>query len=140
MHKHIEILYYRIHNTVKLCSTSNMEGCKGNINSYCYVCGHFVPVDEWNKNNKRQKCPLSENFKLVYEKYFNQPLIMDANWVPNSVCMACYNGLFKWSNKQRKSMPFGILIIWTDPGGHNPANCYACQNNVTGLNVKKYRI
>lgn len=111
-----------------------MEGCKGNINCFCYVCGKFTPLDEDNRYNKRRAGAFSEDFIEAYKKYFNQPIIKNVNWVPNAVCVVCYNALLKWKNRERVSMPFGVPMIWTNPGAHNPNNCYACVNSFKGMN------
>lgn len=115
-----------------------MEGlqkCKGNINNFCNVCGHFIPSDKYVP--AKRKGAISEEFIATYEAYFNQPLIHNVTWAPNAVCIICYNALLKWKKKERKSLPFGNPMIWTDPGLHDEENCYACANSVSRLNAKK---
>ncbi|CAH0563180.1 unnamed protein product [Brassicogethes aeneus] len=36
-------------------------------------------------------------------------------------------------------MPFGIPMVWTDPGNHEVDQCYVCVNKVNGLNRFKAR-
>ncbi|XP_055307618.1 uncharacterized protein LOC129571793 [Sitodiplosis mosellana] len=50
--------------------------------------------------------------------------------------MTCYTGLMKWMDQKQTQMRFGAPMIWTDPGAHNPNNCYPCRNFVRGMNVK----
>lgn len=96
---------------------------------FCYVCGHFTP-------KSHRQGALSEEFKKLYEAYFNQIVIENENWVPNIVCKTCYNDLFFWMQKKRDRMPFGIQMIWCNPGEHSESNCYVCANFKFGMNAK----
>lgn len=112
-----------------------MENCKGNINNFCYICGRFTPAN-------RKPGSFSEDLKLAYQKYFDQTVISGVPWVPNITCKTCYNSLLDWLHHKRKSMPFGVPMIWIDPIQHDPSNCYACVNTVHGLtkkNMKKFK-
>lgn len=109
-----------------------MEECPGNINNFCYVCGHFVPMSV-------KKGSFSAEIKTAYQKYFNQQLFLDVDWTPNIVCRTCYTYLWEWMNKKRAVLPFGVPMIWTDPIEHDPSNCYACANRHAGLNRKKVK-
>lgn len=113
-----------------------MEKCKGNLNNFCYVCGIFTPIDERKKSNKKFRS-ITDEFKKIYNVYFNQTVIEDVDWVPKLVCKTCYTGLFKWIKREQQQMPFGSPMIWTNPGAHTPTNCYACVNTVKGMNSKK---
>lgn len=113
-----------------------MEGCSGNINVFCYVCGEFTPVDAYNKQSKKKGRAFSADLKRAYELYYNQSVIENVDWVPKSVCITCYSGLMKWLNRNQIEMRYGIPMIWIDPGVHNPANCYACVNYFHGMNTK----
>lgn len=43
-----------------------------------------------------------------------------------------------WFNEKRAKMPFKTpVVLWSDPDPHDPANCYVCSNDVTGLNRRK---
>lgn len=101
-----------------------------NLNNFCYVCGNFTP-----KNLKHGY--FTNEFRDVYEKYFNHPVITNVAWAPNMVCKICYCNLFKWINKRVRCMPFGVPMIWTAPIIHEKTNCYACVNSFKGINRLK---
>lgn len=105
-----------------------MEYCK-NLIKFCFICGHFTP-------SKRSKGQLSQKLILTYEKYFDQKFISGVPWVPQTICKRCYNYLLEWSHHKRKSLPFGVPMIWTNPINHDPSNCYACVNTKRGLQKK----
>lgn len=67
-------------------------------------------------------------------------LILNKSWVPNSVCKTCYSALLLWTKRKRPSMPYAVPMIWADPGEHDPANCYACANQVYGMNKIKAKL
>lgn len=108
-----------------------MEGCKGNINNFCYVCGEFTPLNEQNRGK------ISTEFKNAYLMYYLRNLEVNVNWAPDRVCKTCYGTLLQWMKRERKSMHYGKPMIWTDPGVHNQENCYACANTVPGMNKVK---
>lgn len=91
-----------------------MDKCKGNLNSYCYCCGHFKGMDQ------RSEGRLNDELKSLYTSYFDRPFIVDKWYAPNAVCKSCYNNLFDW--KRTKG---------------DPADCYACENFVPGGTKKK---
>lgn len=109
-----------------------MENCPSNINNFCYICGHFTPLD-------RKHGVFSAELTKAYEKYFDQPVFSGVPWVPDTICKTCYNGLLDWIHHKRKSMSFGVPMIWVDPVIHDPTNCYACANTVPGMNAKKQK-
>lgn len=107
---------------------AKMSDCTGKINLFCYICGKIC-------------IPRSENFtatlKTAYTAYFNQPII-ENDYVPEKVCGTCFVYLINWWNGKREKMPFGVPMIWTNPGeDHDNSNCYACANDYIGLNRKK---
>ncbi|XP_031640029.1 uncharacterized protein LOC116351997 [Contarinia nasturtii] len=108
-----------------------MSDCHQRFNHYCYICGKFIVMP-----NRRK---ISDEICKIYEQYFNIPVIRNEQWVPSIACTSCTNGLKRWSKGERESMPFGIPMVWIEPGFHDAANCYVCVNNVTGLNRFKAR-
>ncbi|KAJ4447519.1 hypothetical protein ANN_09526 [Periplaneta americana] len=49
----------------------------------------------------------------------------DKSWCPHKVCRSCVEELRSWKNGKRKSLPFGIPMIWREPTNHGD-NCYFC--------------
>lgn len=114
-----------------------MKNCKSTLDNFCYVCGHFK-----SNSNKRKHGSISEDFKRLYQKYFDRPFITGEWFMPKLVCKTCYNILFEWKRTQgKKQMNFDSPMIWTQPknGEHDPSNCYACANFVPGQNTIKMR-
>lgn len=113
-----------------------MDKCKGNLNNYCYCCGHFKALDQHSDGR------LNDEFKSLYTAYFDRPFIVDKWYAPNSVCKTCYNNLLSWKRtKGKKQMNFGIPMVWSEPKAkkHDPSDCYACENFVFGANKKKMK-
>lgn len=108
-----------------------MSDCASKFNYYCYVCGKFTIMP----SRKR----INDHTARIYEQYFNVTMIRDVNWVPTIACSTCTNRLNDWSNGKVESMTFGVPVIWTDPGNHDPDNCYVCANPASGINRSKTR-
>lgn len=100
------------------------------LDKFCYVCGRFVSKDA-------RKGHFSEQFRLAYTCYFIQPLFLHVDWTSHTLCTQCYQDMLDWLHKKRMKMPFGVPVIWTDPNGHDPDNCYGCLNYTEGLTVQK---
>lgn len=95
---------------------------------YCYVCGKFhIP-------NSRHA--FTEESLDLYELYFAHKVIQNEDWVPTTICTTCIKNLNKWKNTG-SAMPFGIPMMWTRLSEHDPAECYACVNDIHGTNRKK---
>lgn len=103
----------------------------GKFNLFCYICGKFTAMA-----NRRK---LTDEIDTLYKQYFNLPVIKDKPWVPSVCCSTCSTGLKRWANGHAKCMPFGIPMIWTDPGNHNADGCYVCVNIANGLNRMRPR-
>lgn len=102
--------------------------CK--IDCFCNVCGHSVVT-------KDQLGSMSDTFLDAYKQYFQIELIKDQKWAPKNVCHSCYATLMQWKSNKRLNMPFGVPMIWTNPGEHKKENCYGCTNYEIGLNKRK---
>lgn len=61
----------------------------------------------------------------------------NVDWAPSIACTKCINQLQIWGKGNVECMPFGILMMWSDAGNHDPTNCYVCVNNVRGINRSK---
>lgn len=112
-----------------------MDECKSSLNRFCYVCGHYLP------DGIKRRGSLSDEFKLLYTKYFDgMEIITDQWYVPKHVCRTCYTTLFDWKKtKGIIQMKFRIPMFWSMPSGgvHDSSNCYACENYIGGQNKKK---
>lgn len=104
-----------------------MGDCPGNYNLYCHICGKFtIPAS---------RLFFSGTCAKRYEQYFGMSVIRNVKWAPSIVCRTCYNQLSEWENGTRIQLPFGIPMIWCDPGSpHNAANCYVCANPASKRN------
>ncbi|KAJ4429515.1 hypothetical protein ANN_21684 [Periplaneta americana] len=57
------------------------------------------------------------------------------SWCPHKVCRSCFEELKSWKNGKKKSMSFGIPMIWREPTNHGD-DCYFCAVKVVGYIVK----
>lgn len=114
-----------------------MSECKSSLNLFCYVCGHFLPKSSTKFGS------LSDDFKLLYSKYFDGFEIDTDPWfVPKHVCRTCYTTLLDWKKSKGKiQMRFRVPMYWVMPRGgvHDESNCYACANHIGGQNKKKMK-
>ena len=49
------------------------------------------------------------------------------------MCKTCTEQLRQWTNGKRKSLKFGVPMVWREPRNHND-DCYFCIVNITGIN------
>lgn len=109
-------------------ATSSKRKCLHSPDSFCYICGVFLFV--------KQKMKITDFVKRVYFSYFHVKLgDQDKPWAPHYVCKSCVEGLRNWTKGSRKSMPFGIPMIWREPRDHT-TDCYFCLTNVAGFSHK----
>ncbi|CAH0551267.1 unnamed protein product [Brassicogethes aeneus] len=71
---------------------------------------------------------MSDDVIEFSEQYFNIEVIRNVHWVPSIACTSCIVTLRKWAKGEVESMPFGIPMVWTDPGNHEVDQCYVCVN------------
>ncbi|KAJ4442595.1 hypothetical protein ANN_04183 [Periplaneta americana] len=57
------------------------------------------------------------------------------SWCPHKVCRGRVEELRSWKNGKRKSLPFGIPMIWREPTNHGD-DCYFCTVKVAGYTAK----
>lgn len=105
--------------------------CLEKLQWFCYVCGKFTI--------KQSRVCIGGIIEKAYEEYFNEHYIANVSWVPKTMCKTCYDYLLNWWNGKRDHMPFGVPMIWSDSGTHNPSNCYVCANYTSGMNRRKKR-
>lgn len=108
-----------------------MSSCNsGSINSYCYVCGQYtIPAKRMN---------ITQAVEHNYSFYFTK-VILRRPWAPNICCLKCYSNLENWISGKIKQLPFGVPMVWSDPGNHDQYNCYVCANDARGQNRFRLR-
>ena len=71
-----------------------------------------------------------------YFAYFSCKLgDQDKSWAPHVVCKHCTENLRQWRKGQKKSMPFGVPMIWREQSNHL-TECYFCITKVKGFSKK----
>lgn len=106
-----------------------MNFCSSGFNSYCNICGRFTFMP----SRRRVSDEIAEKF----EQYFNMTMTRNVQWAPSIVCTGCVNKLRDWYNGKRECMPFGVPMLWYDPGVHNGEKCYSCVNFSARFNRSK---
>ncbi|XP_076056096.1 uncharacterized protein LOC143034074 [Oratosquilla oratoria] len=102
--------------------------CKNHPDSFCYICGKYTP--------SKQKHTITSSVKHLYRAYFGIRIgDQDKPWAPHITCVNCFSGLCHWSKGNRKSMPFGIPMVWREPTIHLE-DCYFCMVKPLGRNAK----
>ena len=62
--------------------------------------------------------------RRAYKAYFQVPLgDQEKKWAPHIVCYNCEEMLRGWTKGKRKSLPFGIPMVWREPKDHL-SDCY----------------
>jgi hypothetical protein len=104
------------------------RGCINSPDIFCYICGQFVI--------KKQRRNITDFVKKAYYAYFGMKVgDQDKSWAPHKVCCICVEELRQWTQGNKKSLLFGIPMIWREPGNHHD-DCYFCSCNVQGYNSK----
>lgn len=102
--------------------------CKNHPNRFCYICGHVVLPD--------RQAKITDFVKKAYHAYFGVKLgDQDKPFAPHICCKTCVENLRDWRNKKRKSMPFGVPMVWRE-GKDHVTDCYFCMTNLQGINRK----
>lgn len=106
--------------------TSKLRHCAINPNKFCYICGEYIFED--------QRKSITEHVRRLYFTYFKLEIRnQDKAWVPHSVCKMCVEHLRQWEKGTRKSLKFGVPMIWKEQRNHND-DCYFCMTNIVGIN------
>jgi hypothetical protein len=76
----------------------------------------------------------------VYYAFFGVKLV-DVNkpWAPQKVCYVCVEGLRRWFKGEKKSLRFGIPMIWREQKNHRD-DCYFCSCDVKGHNSENKKV
>ena len=112
-------------------SSSVRRQCSNSPDSFCYICGEYT--------TKSQRKNITEFVKQVYLAYFKVKLGgQDEPWAPHKVCKTCVEALRLWKNGKKRSLKFGVPMVWREPQNHHD-NCYFCAVKLTGFNRHKKR-
>jgi hypothetical protein len=113
---------------IMLYTMSRRGCCINSPNSFCYICGSFTTV--------KQRQHINEFMKSAYRAYFGIHLgDQDKPWTSHFVCRSCVENLRQWLQKKRKSLAFGVPMVWREPNDH-VSDCYFCLCNVKGYKAK----
>ena len=85
------------------------RGCLTSPNTYCYICGKLVVKKQWRNITDFVK----KNHP--YYAYFGVKLgDQDKDWALHIVCSICMEELRQWTKDKKKSIRFGIPMIWRE--------------------------
>jgi hypothetical protein len=102
--------------------------CINSPNIFCYICGKY--------STHEQRLPINKFVRQCYHAYFGCQLgDQDKSWAPHSVCKSCVEMLRQWTLGVKKSLPFGVPMVWREPTNHL-TDCYFCMVHVKGFNNK----
>ena len=111
-----------------MATFSSRRRCLNNPNVLCYICGECTL-----QSNRRG---ISEFVKRAYLAYFKVMLgDQDKAWALHIVCKQCVEHLRQWTKKIRKSLRFGIPMVWRELKNHFD-DCYFCAVSTKGINNK----
>lgn len=102
--------------------------CVNSPDSFCYICGSYTL--------RKQRQNITGFVQKAYRAYFGIKLgDQDKSWAPHVVCKTCVEGLRNWCKGVKKSLSFGIPMVWREPRNHVD-DCYFCMVNTKGYNNK----
>ena len=104
---------------------SKRRECINDPYRFCFICGSYIL--------QKQRRPVNGFVKKLYYSYLK---LGDQEWAPNFVCETCLANLRGWSKGKRKSLSFGVPMIWREPKDH-VTNCYFCLTKTEGFILKK---
>lgn len=105
--------------------------CRNHPDRFCYICGKVTLPD--------RQARITDFVKKSYHAYFGVKLgDQDKPFAPHICCKSCVEGLRAWKNKTRKSLPFGIPMVWREGKDHT-TDCYFCMTDLKGVNRKKQK-
>ena len=108
---------------------TSSTACVNDANSFCYACDQFTIT----RNCKE----IDDFYKKAYFAYFKVKLgYQDKPWAPHYICNTFKEHIQHRTDGKRKSLSFGIPMIWWAPSNHHN-DCYFCVvPNVHGFNKK----
>ena len=104
------------------------RSCKLEPDVSCCICGFFAA--------RKQRTNISDFVKKAYHAYFGIKVgDQDQSWAPHLVCRSCVENLRQWTKGKRKSLSFGISMVWREQQSHLD-DCYFCTVSISGSAVK----
>ena len=102
--------------------------CGTDKNIFCYVCGKYE-VSKY-RRSMNKKCT------DIYEKCYKKELsVQNSTFAPETICCSCFNMLIRWDKTRNdKILKYTSPVIWSIP--ESEKDCYFCNTNVKGFNVK----
>ena len=102
------------------------KNCNINPFKFCYICGHYMFVD--------QSQAITFFCKKVLLLLFGIKLgDQNKSCASHKVCISCVSSLKNWSMGRRNSVSFRVPMVW--PVSKNHINdCDFCMTNVKGFN------
>lgn len=111
--------------------SSSRRSCINHSDVFCYICGEYTF-----KENRKS---VTDFIKRAYHGYFGIRLgDQEKSWAPHIVCKTCTEHLRQWTTGKRKSLKFGIPMVWREPTNHID-DCYFCLVNITGINKNNHK-
>jgi hypothetical protein len=108
---------------------SRRGSCINKADNFCYICGSFAST--------KQRQRITDFVMKAYKAYFGMKLgDQDKPWAPHTVCRSCVENLRHWLQGKRRSLAFGIPMVWREPKDHT-SDCYFCLCNIKGYSKKK---
>ena len=102
--------------------------CINNADCFCYICGSFVVT--------KQRYNITSFVRNTYYAYFGVKIgEQDKYWAPHIVCKVCVEALRSWTKGRKKSLSFGVPMVWREPQNHTD-DCYFCSCDLKGFNSK----
>ena len=102
--------------------------CASHPDRFCYICGNVILPGRLAK--------ITDFVKKAYHDYFGVKLgDQDKPYALHVSCKTCVENLHDWRDKNRKSMPFAVPIVWREDKDH-VTDCYFCITNLQGINHK----
>ena len=110
---------------------SSRRSCLNHPDIFCYICGSYA--------SKEQRKPISAFVKRAYFTYFGVRVEdQDKQWAPHIACKTCVEHLRQWINGKRRSLQYGVPMVWREPKNHHD-DCYFCMVNIKGINRNNKR-
>ena len=78
-------------------------------------------------------------YKKAYLAYFGVKIgDQDKAWAPHIVCEKCTEHLRQWNKRKRRSLKFGVSMIWRELANHFD-DCYFCLTKIIGIKKNNCR-
>ena len=79
---------------------------------------------------------VKEGYHVYFKVKLGDQYKSFAPHISRETLKTCLESLRDWRNKKRKSIPFGVPMVWRE-GKDHVTNSYFCMTNLKGINSKK---